>query len=177
MLGWIIMKACFKCNIEKPLTDFYKHRQMGDGHLNKCKDCTKNDVHKHRNDNIEKVRAYDRNRPNKAERIKKQLAYSNTERGKEVRFISTRDCRLRNPMRYKANTAVSSALRDGRLIRPSNCEKCGIECKPHGHHDDYSKPLSVRWLCVRCHNDFHNTVREIYRNLEHTGLNNPFINE
>lgn len=40
------MKICFKCGIEKPLTDYYKHKQMGDGHLGKCKDCTKNDTKK-----------------------------------------------------------------------------------------------------------------------------------
>ena len=41
-------KQCFKCSKEKPLSQFYKHKRMADGHLNKCKECTKRDVKEHK---------------------------------------------------------------------------------------------------------------------------------
>lgn len=52
---------------------------------------------------------------------------------------------------------VTKAIRAGKLV-PGACELCGFSGTRkngsravHAHHDDYSKPLTVRWLCRPCH--------------------------
>lgn len=136
-------KVCFKCNVLKPLSDFYKHKQMGDGHLNKCKTCAKNDVNKHRDDNLEKIREYDRNRPNKVERTAKMVEY-------------TKDYREKYPNKYLAHRILNNACRDGKLERKSECETCSSSFRIIAHHTDYLKPLDVKWLCEVCHKAWHN---------------------
>jgi ribosomal protein S27AE len=44
-------------------------------------------------------------------------------------------------------------VRTGKLV-PQPCEVCGA-INVHAHHDDYSKPLEVRWLCPEDHSHVH----------------------
>lgn len=138
------MKECFKCKTIKPLSEFYKHAQMADGHLNKCKVCAKEDASKHRTENIEKVRAYDRERGKNPERIAATLA-------------TVRAWRDQDKRRSTAHSAVANALRKGLLLRAA-CERCGSE-KSVAHHDDYDKPLDIMWLCQPCHKQRHKELK------------------
>lgn len=134
------MKICFKCGIKKPAAEFYKHKKMADGRLGKCKECTKADTAAHRTANIEAVRAYDRARA-KAPKRKAHI--------REV----TIEWRKKRALAYKAQTAVGNAIRDGKLVKKP-CAVCG-SIKVHGHHEDYSKPLDVTWLCAAHHKQLH----------------------
>lgn len=50
---------------------------------------------------------------------------------------------------------VSNALKSGKMIKPANCSVCGSTYLIEGHHEDYSKPLDVVWLCKTCHTNVH----------------------
>lgn len=156
------IKSCFKCNELKDISEFYKHNGMADGHLNKCKECTKKYVTSHRNENIEYCREYDRKRANSPSRLESKQRYRSSERGKYVVLKSHKRYREKFPSKRKAHIIVGNFLRDGKIIRPDRCEKCRVECKPQAHHCDYTKPLEVMWLCQSCHVEWHKNNTPIY---------------
>ncbi len=55
---------------------------------------------------------------------------------------------------------ISTAVASGKVVPPNKCENCGIETRLHGHHEDYSKPLEVKWLCPKCHKGKHPKVKK-----------------
>jgi ribosomal protein S27AE len=131
------MKTCNKCNEEKDDDRFYKR---GSGYRKECKDC-------------HKARHY---------------SYMQTELGKEAhskanrkyykmaptkRYLINKEYRKRNPRKQRAHEVIAYQVRLGN-IKKENCEKCSNE-KVQAHHDDYSKPLNIRWLCSSCHCKHH----------------------
>jgi len=130
-------KVCKDCNTERPLSSFYFHKGMRDGYLNKCKSCVTFRIREFRKNN-DSVRKYDLRRSREPER-KAKLA------------VGVKRYKKEHPEKYKAHCAVNNAVRDGHLIKPAVCSECNKEKRLTGHHDDYSKPLEVRWLCYRCH--------------------------
>ena len=151
------MKICFKCYKEKNLDQFYKHPNMADGHLGKCKDCTRHDIEKHRSENLERIREYDRNRPNKAHRNFKNLARQKTENGKLIHKKALANYDIKHPEKRRAVRAAGNAIRDGKLKRLP-CIKCGKNGE--AHHEDYSKPLDVIFYCNEHHRARHREINE-----------------
>lgn len=55
--------------------------------------------------------------------------------------------------REASHRVVAIALSVGWLTR-ADCEQCGAS-DTVAHHDDYQRPLDVRWLCHVCHRRWH----------------------
>lgn len=132
------MKVCFKCKNALPLSEFYKHKMMADGHLNKCKECTKKDVHNHRHnsESRERILAYDR------------------ARGNRLRDGYMKEYKIKYTNKHKAHCIVANAIKSKKLFK-KKCEVCGTDKYIHAHHDNYLEPLNVRWLCASHHHIWH----------------------
>lgn len=62
-----------------------------------------------------------------------------------------------HPKETWAHAALRSALKKG-LIEKEPCEVCGAH-EVDGHHDDYARPMDVRWFCRRHHKQEHRRLK------------------
>lgn len=156
------VKTCFKCSTTKPLSEFYTHPQMADGHLNKCKACacadTADRLRRKALDPVWLESEYERHRLKQRRARANGTAYIPTPEKK--RLIEQRYYE-KYPERKRAHRAVNNALRNGRLKRKP-CEVCA-SVHSEAHHDDYSRPLDVKWLCPAHHHARHVELRRLAR--------------
>ena len=110
------------------------HKQMSDGHLNKCKECTKRDVKAHR--------------------------LNNPGADLDARIAANE----KSPDTYHARRVVEAAINAGVLVKPECCSGCGrsaSDTRISAHHHDYRKPLDVVWVCAKCHRQLDANRREL----------------
>ena len=65
----------------------------------------------------------------------------------------------KNRKKTRAKGRANSAIRAGKIDRQP-CERCGTDIGIHAHHEDYSKPLEVVWLCTAHHGERHREINE-----------------
>jgi hypothetical protein len=78
-----------------------------------------------------------------------------TKLGRLLGVTRQRADQLLNPEKRRARKMVTGRLKRGTLVPPACCQVCGKAGPTTAHHDDYAKPLQLRWLCQPDHTAAH----------------------
>ncbi len=151
-----MIKTCTKCNITKPLAEFYKHPTGKNGFNAQCKMCVRQAIGVYQN--TPQFKDYQKMYRSSEKCRESKKAYQTSARGKQTYLENTLRYNAQNPEKKAVHVATSRAIRSGVLIRQP-CEVCQNP-KTDGHHPDYSKPLEVLWLCRKHHLDLHREQRD-----------------
>lgn len=138
--------TCRLCGITSKTASFYK------GVTSRCKECHKRRARENRALKADYYRAYDAQRYQDDPRVRERhLRYAKTEAGKEAKNRARLKWQSMHSAERAAHVILGNAVRDGIVIKPTSCPKCGAVGRLEGHHHDYAKPLDVEWLCRKCH--------------------------
>lgn len=156
------MKPCKVCGEHKPLSEFYKNSGMQDGHINVCKICHNKRSVNWAKQNRERINTVTRKRRQTLEAKLARKYEHKSEQAIIARREAVQRYRLKQPYVSAAHRFVRLAIEKGLMTRPQNCSVCNTYGLIEAHHDDYSKPEVVRWLCKACHEEWHRKNKPIY---------------
>lgn len=91
----------------------------------------------------------------KPERVAARERYLKTEKGKAAKKRAADKWQEKSAIKQAAHILIRNRLRNGKITK-APCEVCGAADFIHAHHDDYAKPLDIRWLCPAHHKQWHN---------------------
>jgi hypothetical protein len=123
-----------------------------DGFYPKCKQCHCKQCKDNRQVDIKAYRKKqrERNRTEKGKAIARKAYENSLSSGR--RAISNKNWKAQHPEKYKAYLEIKKAIYHG-TVKRQRCVVCGE--KAQAHHEDYSKPLEVVWLCQKHHSNLH----------------------
>jgi hypothetical protein len=152
-------KACSKCGETKLAAEFYLAPSMRSGLNSHCKACRRAATGRYFRENkeacLEKLRLKNRETYKPGQKRSRQ----SPSRSRQTRTEYQRQYRAQHGERARARKAVMTAIANGTLT-PKPCERCGFGLGVHAHHEDYSKPLDVNWLCQTCHGHRHREIND-----------------
>ena len=143
------MKICRKCKIELPSDSFHKSKSNKDKLQSYCKSCSLERSNQYKKS--EKGMKYYQDK----EYLKRQLVHKRKYKKSEKGKLSAKVYYENNKIKCNARSKLGRSVVSGYLNKPSICDNCGIDSKLEAHHDDYSKPLDVLWVCKECHIKLH----------------------
>jgi len=162
-------KKCTRCHKIKSLNNFNKRKGSKDGHRSDCQTCQRriNLEYYYKNHAKCKLvsRRYNENNKDKKKKFRDSYKKKFPEKVKAIMSIATKKWADKNPEKRKAYSEVYCAMKCGKIIKES-CSKCGGNNDVMAHHEDYTKPLEILWLCRLCHIVEHKRLRyqRQYRN-------------
>jgi hypothetical protein len=158
----LIQKTCFKCASKKVFWEYYKHSAMGDGYLNKCKDCTKLDVSK-RNSELSLDPVFIAKERARGREKYYRLEYKGHKVPIEKKRLIIQRSRAKFPEKYKAAYAAQRVVKVNKLN--------------NNHHWSYNKEhhKDVIELSVKDHFKLHryityDPVLMMYRRIDNNSL-------
>ena len=80
-----------------------------------------------------------------------------------IKNLSNKKYNKKYPKASKARSVVSNAIRIKKFTRKDSCEECASTLKVEAHHEDYSRPLDIKWLCEVCHKSWHQSNTPLNR--------------
>lgn len=89
----------------------------------------------------------------------RQINYYKTEKGNKIIRAILKRQNEKNKIKTYARSVLNNNIKQG-LLKRGNCEVCNIP-DAQAHHDDYSKPLEVKWFCAFHHKQYHKTYPHI----------------
>ena len=118
---------------------------------------TKEEKKQYQRERMRKLRESPEYRKKQAEFYKKWYAEKGRKRAENYnKKINEWD--KNNPEKLMARHKIQIGIKNGSIVKPLVCEFCGLKTRLNGHHDDYNKPMEVRWLCSSCHKKLHSKI-------------------
>jgi hypothetical protein len=146
----VLIKVCSRCNTPRSIDLFNFSKKCLDGREGVCKDCRNAAQKITRQGRIDKI-----SQSNREYSVRHYADMSPEQRAQK--YLTDTRSRSKNRQKVNARFKAQRAVRAGKILAMP-CVRCG-STNSQGHHEDYSKPFDLMWLCPLHHGERHRELK------------------